>query len=99
MTTSNSNEIVTIENVSQERKWRKVAYICLIILVMLFLGIAAYTYLSYDMAVSLGKDFIAQLDDKFYYMLLVGFFAQLVDGALGMGYGVISTTLPSACPM
>ncbi|RZK23338.1 MAG: sulfite exporter TauE/SafE family protein [Flavobacterium sp.] len=93
MTTNNSNETVTVENVSQERKWRKVAYICLIILVVLFLGIAAYTYLSYDMAVLLGKDFIAQLDDKFYYMLLVGFFAQLVDGALGMGYGVISTTL------
>lgn len=93
MNTNNSNETVTVENVSQERKWRKVAYICLIILVVLFLGIAAYTYLSYDIAVSLGKDFIAQLDDKFYYMLLVGFFAQLVDGALGMGYGVISTTL------
>ena len=93
MTTNNSNETVTVENVSQERKWRKVAYICLIILAVLFLGIAAYTYLSYDMAVSISKDFIAQLDDKFYYMLLVGFFAQLVDGALGMGYGVISTTL------
>lgn len=93
MTTDNSNDTVTIENVSQERKWRKVAYICLIIIALLFLGIAAYTYLSYDMAVSLGKDFIAQLDDKFYYMLLVGFLAQLVDGALGMGYGVISTTL------
>ena len=93
MTTNNSNDTVTIENVSQERKWRKVAYICLIILAVLFLGIAAYTYLSYDMAVSISKDFIAQLDDKFYYMLLVGFFAQLVDGALGMGYGVISTTL------
>ncbi|RZK74295.1 MAG: sulfite exporter TauE/SafE family protein, partial [Pedobacter sp.] len=93
MTTNNSNESVTTENVSQERKWRKVAYICLIILAVLFLGIAAYTYLSYDMAVSISKDFIAQLDDKFYYMLLVGFFAQLVDGALGMGYGVISTTL------
>ena len=93
MTTNNSNDTVTIENVSQERKWRKVAYICLIILAVLFLGIAAYTYLSYDMAVSISKNFIAQLDDKFYYMLLVGFFAQLVDGALGMGYGVISTTL------
>jgi uncharacterized membrane protein YfcA len=93
MTTDKSNDTVTIENVSQERKWRKVAYICLIIIAVLFLSIAAYTYLSYDIAVSLSKDFIAQLDDKFYYMLLVGFLAQLVDGALGMGYGVISTTL------
>ena len=83
----------TIENISQERKWRRIAYICLIILALIFLGIAAYTYLSYDLVVSLSHDFYAQLDDKFFYMLLVGFFAQLVDGALGMGYGVISTTL------
>ncbi|QES90834.1 TSUP family transporter [Rhizosphaericola mali] len=29
---------------------------------------------------------------NFYWMLLAGFLAQLVDGAMGMGYGVLSTT-------
>jgi len=36
---------------------------------------------------SLGE-FVALIPDAFYYMLLVGFFAQLVDGALGLGYGM-----------
>lgn len=31
--------------------------------------------------------------EDFYIFLLIGFFAQLVDAALGMAYGVISTTL------
>jgi uncharacterized membrane protein YfcA len=93
MSIPNAEETATVENVYQARKWRKVAYICLFILTVLFLGIAAYTYLSYEVVASLSQDFYAQLDDKFFYMLLVGFFAQLVDGALGMGYGVISTTL------
>lgn len=31
--------------------------------------------------------------DYFLYYFLIGFLAQLVDGALGMAYGVISTTL------
>ena len=77
----------------EARKWKRIAYFCLFILALLFIGIAFYTYLPYEVISSLGKEFYAQLDDKFYYMLLVGFFAQLVDGALGMGYGVISTTL------
>ena len=34
---------------------------------------------------------IATLGQTFYMMILVGFLAQLIDGALGMGYGVIST--------
>ncbi|MEJ7559396.1 MAG: sulfite exporter TauE/SafE family protein [Pedobacter sp.] len=93
MITPDTEETTTVDNTYQERKWRKIAYICLFILTALFLGIAAYTYLSYDIVKTFGQDFYAQLDDKFYYMLLVGFFAQLVDGALGMGYGVISTTL------
>jgi uncharacterized membrane protein YfcA len=93
MTTTNTQDTATIETVSQERRWKKVAYICLIILAVLFLGFAAYTYLSYDEIATISKEFYADLDDKFFYMLLVGFFAQLVDGALGMGYGVISTTL------
>jgi uncharacterized membrane protein YfcA len=93
MTTTNTQDTATIETVSQERRWKKVAYICLIILAVLFIGFAAYTYLSYEEIATISKEFYADLDDKFFYMLLVGFFAQLVDGALGMGYGVISTTL------
>src|SRR6185436_13904595 len=34
-----------------------------------------------------------QIDKHFYWMILAGFLAQLVDGALGMGYGVTCTTI------
>ncbi|MXV15822.1 TSUP family transporter [Pedobacter sp. HMF7056] len=34
-----------------------------------------------------------RIDPEFFWMLAAGFLAQLVDGALGMGYGVISTTI------
>ena len=32
------------------------------------------------------------MDSDFLTFLAIGFFAQLVDGALGMAFGVISTT-------
>ena len=36
------------------------------------------------------NDFVVQIPNEFYIMLAVGFFAQLVDGALGLGYGMTS---------
>lgn len=84
---------VAVQPKSQEKKWRQIAYLCLFILAVLFIGFALYTYLSYESVIAFGKDVYGQLDEKFYWMLAVGFFAQLVDGALGMGYGVVSTTL------
>lgn len=33
------------------------------------------------------------MEDLFYVFLLVGFLAQLVDGALGMAYGVVSSSV------
>jgi len=78
---------------SQEKRWKKVAYLSLLTLAILFVGYAFYSSVSYSSLVSLGSDISAHIDDKFLWMLVVGFCAQMVDGALGMGYGVISTTL------
>lgn len=33
------------------------------------------------------------MDPQLFFFVLVGFFAQMIDGALGMGYGVCSTSL------
>lgn len=57
---------------------------------LLFLCLYAYTYVTYEEAELFVK---THVDQQFFFMLAVGFFAQMVDGALGMGYGVISTTL------
>ncbi|WP_276349115.1 sulfite exporter TauE/SafE family protein [Daejeonella sp. JGW-45] len=77
----------------QEKKWKKIAYLSLFVLAVLFIGYAIYAYVSYPSLITIGKDLYSQIDDKFIWMLVVGFCAQMVDGALGMGYGVISTTL------
>lgn len=88
------NEIkVAIQRKAQERKWRQIAYLCLLILATLFIGYAVYFYLSYESLIAFSKEIYGQMDEKFFFMLAVGFIAQMVDGALGMGYGVVSTTL------
>lgn len=75
------------------RTWKKVAYWCFFAFVFLFMGnlIAAYITIG-----EIGRNiayYSAQLDRQFYWMLLAGFLAQMVDGALGMGYGVTCTSV------
>ena len=36
-------------------------------------------------------DLYLALDKNFHWMVLAGFLAQMVDGAMGMGYGVTSS--------
>ncbi|MBO6805175.1 MAG: sulfite exporter TauE/SafE family protein, partial [Thalassospira sp.] len=33
------------------------------------------------------------MDEFFWWIVLIGFIAQLIDGALGMAYGLTSTSL------
>ncbi|HTN67959.1 MAG TPA: TSUP family transporter [Dysgonamonadaceae bacterium] len=53
-----------------------------------FIGYGFSTLLPVN---SLGE-FLYLIPNEFYYMLIVGFFAQMVDGALGLGYGMTSAS-------
>ncbi|WP_207532114.1 sulfite exporter TauE/SafE family protein [Desertivirga arenae] len=59
------------------------------VLVVGLLGILVFNYHA-----SFSIDAVKQgLDSEFFIFLLIGVFAQLVDGTLGMGYGATSTSL------
>jgi uncharacterized membrane protein YfcA len=59
----------------------------------MFAGHVVLSYLPLGSLIDSIKDGIQQLDSRFYWMILAGFLAQMVDGVLGMGYGVVSTTV------
>ncbi len=84
---------VKVTGVTQEKRWKKIAYLSILSLTILFVAYSVYSYVSYPDVINLSEVLLSQIDDKFLWMLLVGFVAQMVDGALGMGYGVVSTTL------
>ena len=59
-------------------------------LALMVVGHLLFSYVSVD---SLGVVWSSLLeDDNFFYYLLGGFIAQMIDGALGMAYGVTATT-------
>lgn len=91
---NNSNNIKTSKPVSsigknQELKWKKIANWSLFAVAILFLTFAVYPFIPKEFLNSIPSYF----DETFFIMLAIGFAAQMVDGVLGMGYGVISTTL------
>lgn len=88
----NAGIAVKVTQNAQERRWKRIAYLSLFSLAVLFIAYAIYSYISYDSVIQIGREVSAELDEKFLLMLFAGFFAQLVDGALGMGYGVVSTS-------
>lgn len=76
-----------------EKYWNKFMIVSLILFALLL--ICAFI-LSYFSLKEINKGFIYlydSVDANFMVMLLAGFMAQLVDGALGMGYGLTSATI------
>ena len=81
------------ENVEEknkgERHWRRIATWCLFCFFFMFVGYFILSYLPLNSLIDNIKTGISGLDSKFYWLILAGFLIS--DGALGMGYGVVST--------
>ncbi len=85
--------LVQKDSTEKEKRWRKIATYSLIGFALMLIGHFIFSYLPLK---EIGDDAIGwyqTLDKNFPIMLLAGFLAQMVDGALGMGYGVTSATI------
>lgn len=86
-------KILVEENSEKEKRWRKIATRSVRIFAIMLIGYFIFSYVPLKEMMEGTYDWYLTLDDNFPLMLLAGFLAQLVDGALGMGYGVTSATI------
>jgi uncharacterized membrane protein YfcA len=70
------------------QRYKKIAFQLTVLFMAAFVGYGFSTIVSVEQL----RGYVAQVPPEFYGMLLVGFFAQLVDGSLGMGYGITCST-------
>jgi siroheme synthase-like protein len=82
-----------IDNRTNERRWKNIASRFLFAFFFMFLGYLVLSYVPFREMMLSVRDVPSHIDPIFYWMILTGFVAQLVDGALGMGYGVTCTTI------
>lgn len=68
-------------------------YFILFYILIFFFIVGFFLFLWLPIGENALKGYIQQyVDTKFFIWLAAGFFAQLIDGALGMAYGISSTT-------
>ena len=90
--TGSPDTMVMVDQAALLRKARKRVNLYLIVIGALVIsGLSLYALYAFNVFPELGA-FLARDNHIFYWMLLVGFFAELVAGSMGMGYGVICTT-------
>ena len=70
------------------KKYKQLVFTLSISFLMLFVGYGLSTIVS----ISDLKYGFSYIPNEFYGMLLIGFVAQLIDGAVGLGYGVTCAT-------
>jgi hypothetical protein len=80
-------------NGQKEDKWKKLATRTLVIFSAMLIGHFIFSYIPMREMADSTVAWYKTLDPNFHWMVLAGFLAQLVDGALGMGYGVTSATI------
>jgi uncharacterized protein len=89
---TNSNEVVAAEQELTSSRRKVISKYMVAIFIILLLVLSTYLFLSAEQLTSL--QLALQKDNyMFYWMLLVGFGAEVVAGSMGMGYGVICTSL------
>ena len=90
------NEItqaMVAEEATGRRRWDRIARNISLAFIFMIIGYFFFTYLPVAAIAGSARDWYAGLDDNFHWVLLAGFIAQLIDGALGMGYGVASASI------
>lgn len=89
------NEItkVLVEEGEKNNRWKKIATFSVLAFSFMIIGYFIFSYLPLQRIADDTYKWYQTLDEAFPIMLLAGFLAQMVDGALGMGYGVTSATI------
>lgn len=85
--------LVETSAVGRERRWRKIATYSVAAFGFMLVGHFILSYLPLQQMTTDAIRWYGTLDKNFHWILLAGFLAQIVDGALGMGYGVTSATI------
>ena len=85
--------MVEDDDTKVKQKWFKVVRNISLAFIFMIVGYFFFTYLPLQKMANGTVAWYNTLDKNFPWILLAGFVAQLIDGALGMGYGVASSSI------
>ena len=89
---TNSKEVVAAAQELNSSRRKVINKYMVAIFIVLLIALSTYLFLSAEQLTNL-QGALQKDNYLFYWMLLVGFGAEIVAGSMGMGYGVICTSL------
>src|SRR5690606_14629211 len=87
------NEKLPSQEKPTPKPWKKLTMGGAAALFLMVLGYGVSFFFPLAEAAAHTQNLLLNIEPLFYWMILAGFAAQMVDGALGMGYGVTCTTI------
>jgi uncharacterized protein len=81
------------EGRDRANKWMAVAKWSLVVFGSMLIGHFIFSYVPFQALADGTIDLYLKLDKNFGWIVLAGFLAQIIDGSLGMGYGITSATI------
>ncbi|WP_114783806.1 TSUP family transporter [Botryobacter ruber] len=84
-----------VEQPPVKRRKTSLKYILLQVfaaIALMVTGHLLFSYIPFSVIGGFAMDTLAQVDEEILIYILAGFVAQMIDGALGMAYGVSATT-------
>ncbi|MCW3107379.1 MAG: siroheme synthase [Segetibacter sp.] len=86
-------KILVENNTEKSINWKRISTYMVSVFALMLIGHFIFSYVPLRGIADSTVQYYQTLDENFHWMVLAGFLAQLVDGALGMGYGVTSATI------
>jgi siroheme synthase-like protein len=81
-----------IKKTSRLKRAAKYFFTSLLLILTMFLGHLLFQNVSIESLNKILDQIFNSLDPGFHWYVIIGFIAQMIDGALGMAYGVSATT-------
>lgn len=72
---------------------KTISLLFIIAIASVLLGLTLSLAVPVEKMFNESRNFLQQLDNRFYWMILVGFGVEMIAGSMGMGYGVICTSV------
>ncbi len=89
---THSHDVVEAADDLVSSRYKTVTKYSIAILIVTLIVLSVFLFLSPEQLLALRESLHSQ-HYLFYWMVLVGFIAEMVAGSMGMGYGVICTTI------
>ncbi len=83
----------SVKKKDNKKRNKRISILFVIAILSVLAGFILSLVIPVEIVFNHSRNFLQHLDNRFYWMILVGFGVEMIAGSMGMGYGVICTSV------